>query len=501
LNLDFRLERLRGALYVKVRPFGSEVLVDGKKIGRTPLNRNLPTGRVEVEVRKEGHHPLKRTVRVRFGKTAGLTETLQAIPKGTLIVQSVPAGATILVDGKEMGKTPRALGLYARAYNLVLRKALYKRLTLTVRVRPGRAERVSHSLTRVRVLETAAEIARTIDGKRYLGIVALSGVLSHIAGARSDLGDKESARKTIRDAFQMSGSAQSNWQSYALAEIVKGQKGVRDKAFALRNFARAFELAKPIPRRFWRALALKDIAKAQADAGDQSAARRTLAEVTDADMRAFAKDQETRRRDFGVAHGKAGNTSKAQRIFEQAAAATQNEIVKRFVVAAMARAGMIQAAIKMAWTSDNSEFNARLGAIAEAQARSGDVAGALKTLGKMSSGSKWGVQGAHLQIVKGKVRAGDLQGALSIAKDIDGYGSVRVDALLEVANGQIRAGDKTGALRTLALSPPEVENLRRFIHPLCRVQQDCRGASARRGSEDRPPHPGSGPKVCKGCRP
>ena len=115
LNLDFRLERLLGALYVKVRPFGSEVLVDGKKIGRTPLNRNLPTGRVEVEVRKEGHHPLKRTVRVRFGKTAVLTETLQAIPKGTLIVQSVPAGATILVDGKEMGKTPRgARALRAR---------------------------------------------------------------------------------------------------------------------------------------------------------------------------------------------------------------------------------------------------------------------------------------------------------------------------------------------------------------------------------------------------
>ena len=356
---------------------------------------------------------------------------------------------------RRWGRRPGALGLYARAYRLVLRKALYKRLTLTVRVRPGRAEKVSYSLTRVRVLETAAEIARTINGKRYPGIVALSGVLSHIARAQSDLGDNKSARKTMREAFQVAESSVSNWQSYALVEIVKGQKDVRDKAFALENLARAFELAKPIQDRFQRALTLSAIAKAQADAGDKSAAKQTMnAVTTEADLHYMSRFPYSLII-VAEAHGKAGNAPEARRIFEQAAAALKTDYLKgqndHKLVAAMAQAGEIQAATNIA-LSRKGKIKWLVALIAEEQARSGDVAGALKTIRKMLSGSKWDAQGAHLQIVKGKVRAGDLQGALSIAKVMGGYGSVRVDALLEVADGQIRSGDKAGALRTLTLA-------------------------------------------------
>ena len=125
-NLTVSLERLKGELYVKVRPFGSEVLVDGKRLGKSPLKTKVNTGERQVEVRQEGYRRYSGRVKVEFGKTTEVLQTLTALATGTLVVSSTPSGAEIFIGKRSVGKTPRAIRLYEGEYTVRFRKPGYK---------------------------------------------------------------------------------------------------------------------------------------------------------------------------------------------------------------------------------------------------------------------------------------------------------------------------------------------------------------------------------------
>ena len=141
-NLTVRLERLKGELYVKVRPFGSEILVDGKGLGKSPLKVKVNTGRRTLEVRREGYRKLSRTVKVGFGITTEVSDRLTAIPRGTLVVSSTPSGAEIFIGKRSVGKTPRAIRLYEGEYTVRFGKPGYKPTSRKVLVRGDRKSTV-----------------------------------------------------------------------------------------------------------------------------------------------------------------------------------------------------------------------------------------------------------------------------------------------------------------------------------------------------------------------
>ena len=74
------LVQINGSLSIEYRPIGSEVYVDGKKVGTTPnIFRNIPVGNRSVEIRKEGYETLKKTVEVRENEQTSLTGSLSAL--------------------------------------------------------------------------------------------------------------------------------------------------------------------------------------------------------------------------------------------------------------------------------------------------------------------------------------------------------------------------------------------------------------------------------------
>ena len=74
------LEQIVGSLSVECRPIGSEVYVDGKKVGTSPnIFRSIPIGDRSVEIRKDGYETLKKTVAIKENEQASLTGTLTAI--------------------------------------------------------------------------------------------------------------------------------------------------------------------------------------------------------------------------------------------------------------------------------------------------------------------------------------------------------------------------------------------------------------------------------------
>jgi CheY-like chemotaxis protein len=94
-----------GVAMLQSVPDGSEVVVDGKTLGLTPLSATLPAGPHEVEFRYRG---VTRTVALEIasGESTELKVDWRKQPPARLQLTSEPSGATVTVDGKNRGITP-----------------------------------------------------------------------------------------------------------------------------------------------------------------------------------------------------------------------------------------------------------------------------------------------------------------------------------------------------------------------------------------------------------
>ena len=101
-------------------PNGSQVLVDGKDVGVTPMTAALPVGPHTVEFR---FRKSTRVVHVAISSGGRVVERVDWAlkPTGRLRVTSEPAGARVLVDGTPRGATPLTLDdLAVGAHGVVL---------------------------------------------------------------------------------------------------------------------------------------------------------------------------------------------------------------------------------------------------------------------------------------------------------------------------------------------------------------------------------------------
>ena len=81
-------------------------------------------------------------MKVEFGKTTEVSQTLAALATGTLVVSSTPSGAEIFIGKKSVGKTPRAIRLYEGEYTVRFRKPGYKPSSQKALVRGDRKSTV-----------------------------------------------------------------------------------------------------------------------------------------------------------------------------------------------------------------------------------------------------------------------------------------------------------------------------------------------------------------------
>jgi formylglycine-generating enzyme required for sulfatase activity len=125
---EFELEILPGLLeLVTVPSAGAQVSIDGQKVGVTPL------GPLELT-------PGEHMVVVASGRFEAVTETVQIEGGGNTVVLRVeltplwapvtigssPEGATVRIDGEEVGRTPATADVLEGGHDLELRLAGYK---------------------------------------------------------------------------------------------------------------------------------------------------------------------------------------------------------------------------------------------------------------------------------------------------------------------------------------------------------------------------------------
>jgi len=134
---EMLLEPAWAIVSIASSPHGAEILVDGSAIGFTPIHAEILQGQHEIRLQKPGFKPviLFRTVAV--GQNFSLGDIQLQPVDGKLTVNSVPVGASILIDGKFLGVTPQTLELAAEMeHKLSLSKTGFKTAGQGLRLEP-----------------------------------------------------------------------------------------------------------------------------------------------------------------------------------------------------------------------------------------------------------------------------------------------------------------------------------------------------------------------------
>jgi hypothetical protein len=128
VSLGIALPTIMPVLTVRTTPVGADVLIDGAPVGRTPFTQAFPGGPHRLELRLGGHAPHVQEVELAAAHTAStpmLVEvTLQPqTGAGLLALQVDRPGSQVLVNDKEVGRTPLAepLSLPEGLHKLVVR--------------------------------------------------------------------------------------------------------------------------------------------------------------------------------------------------------------------------------------------------------------------------------------------------------------------------------------------------------------------------------------------
>ena len=139
-------------LMVQTTPPGAEVLVDGRRVGETPLQRyDIRAGVREVVLR----HPQYETVRIggrrfRDGRVVRIRRVLEAA-RGELTVTTTPSGAWVEVNGKRVAEgTPVTLGgLPAGRLEVKLGAREHRSLVVEVEIPKNGVGRLEQTLERI----------------------------------------------------------------------------------------------------------------------------------------------------------------------------------------------------------------------------------------------------------------------------------------------------------------------------------------------------------------
>ncbi len=138
-SIQLSMVRLPDRLFLETpNVAGAEVLVDGEPVGKTPLeDYPLRAGRYRVEIKADRFVDYAGDLDVAGGGSA-IRKEISLVPDWAPVnVHSEPAGATVLVDGQEMGVTPLEMELRSGRHELEVRQGGFKTWRQTVDVEPA----------------------------------------------------------------------------------------------------------------------------------------------------------------------------------------------------------------------------------------------------------------------------------------------------------------------------------------------------------------------------
>lgn len=109
-KINAKLVRKSGLVKIFSKPFEAEIIIDGKKVGSTPiLLKDYPTGEYEVQAKKMGYLSQTKTIQVHSDSASEYEFVLdRGCPpnKGIFDFSSLPNGIKVYHNNKLLGETP-----------------------------------------------------------------------------------------------------------------------------------------------------------------------------------------------------------------------------------------------------------------------------------------------------------------------------------------------------------------------------------------------------------
>lgn len=169
-SVEVELEPAWGQMQISSVPEGADVLIDGVRVGNTPLATEVLETGSQLSIAKRGYKTWERQVSVK----AGTIETYPAIElvvaDGTVDVSTSPAGAHVRVDGEFRGTTPVSVDLSPLTEHRVeLFLEGYRKAVRTVQTEPEGHSSLTLDLVpiigRIRLSLTPPDAEVLVDGR------------------------------------------------------------------------------------------------------------------------------------------------------------------------------------------------------------------------------------------------------------------------------------------------------------------------------------------------
>ena len=138
---------------VKVEGGEAEVFLDGQSAGKTPIKSNLlvSPGRHSVRATRPDFDPVEQTIEVISGVHLSITLApkihYQAPTIATLEIETLPTGASLSIDAKDVGKAPKRAVLEPGGHTLIADLKGYEKSRAEVFLTAGQTRPVRLELT------------------------------------------------------------------------------------------------------------------------------------------------------------------------------------------------------------------------------------------------------------------------------------------------------------------------------------------------------------------
>jgi len=139
-------------LTVSSVPAGAQIAFDGSALCQSPCTlTDIAPGRHVVSASKAGYSSQSRTITLRAGTSSVALQLSSVTTTVTLMVSSNPAGAAIVIDGRDTGRLTPTLFSFDKpgTHTVLVRRSGFLEETSTANVQTGQAANVNVSLKRL----------------------------------------------------------------------------------------------------------------------------------------------------------------------------------------------------------------------------------------------------------------------------------------------------------------------------------------------------------------
>ncbi|MDE5878215.1 MAG: PEGA domain-containing protein [Muribaculaceae bacterium] len=165
--VNINLESVIAGLTVESVTKGATIKINGQEKSKDRWTGQLTPGMYHIEVTMDGYYPYSETVELSQRDNKVITVPALTPMSGALNVAYKPIGAKIILDGKEVGTTPKVLyDLPIGSHNIRIEKEGYQSFIASVNISKGNTANIEGSLSLVQTN------TNTLDNQSSISLLA-----------------------------------------------------------------------------------------------------------------------------------------------------------------------------------------------------------------------------------------------------------------------------------------------------------------------------------------